>query len=249
MHPALIPDLPVHTRIHQPQPLFQSIILGGLCAMRIEPDYAYIAVRSGCRQSVQVIPHGIPDKPRTDPAAGQAEGMYKNTVSTVPPVRFRRRWRVNRKFSRNLSMWRAIWHWPERLIRELAAIQGDSWLISIFSATFAPPSGVGTNAKAGFLRRISGISRDVGDARFGAGARTDHFVCVQGCQCARIWVRWTAFRKCPCPRDAKVRVRQRGTVVFCDGVIVGEFTAGLLVEDQVIVDLKVAAAPSNVHRP
>jgi GxxExxY protein len=32
-------------------------------------------------------------------------------------------------------------------------------------------------------------------------------------------------------------------------VIVGEFTAGLLVEDQVIVDLKVAAAPSNVHRP
>jgi predicted outer membrane lipoprotein len=27
------------------------------------------------------------------------------------------------------------------------------------------PSGVGTNAKAGFLRRISGISRDEGDAR------------------------------------------------------------------------------------
>jgi GxxExxY protein len=44
-------------------------------------------------------------------------------------------------------------------------------------------------------------------------------------------------------------VRQRGTVVFCDGVIVGEYTAGLLVGDQVIIELKVAGALSNVHRP
>jgi GxxExxY protein len=33
-------------------------------------------------------------------------------------------------------------------------------------------------------------------------------------------------------------VQQRGTVVFYDDVIVGEFTADLLVEDQVIVELK-----------
>jgi GxxExxY protein len=45
-------------------------------------------------------------------------------------------------------------------------------------------------------------------------------------------------------------VRQRGTVVFCDGLIVGEFTAGRLAEDhQVIVELKVAGGLSDVHLP
>jgi GxxExxY protein len=44
-------------------------------------------------------------------------------------------------------------------------------------------------------------------------------------------------------------VQQRGIVVFYDDVIVGEFTADLLVEDQVIVELKVVAALSDVHIP
>jgi GxxExxY protein len=44
-------------------------------------------------------------------------------------------------------------------------------------------------------------------------------------------------------------VQQRGIVVIYDGIIVGEFTADLLVEDQVIVELKVVAALSDVHLP
>jgi GxxExxY protein len=44
-------------------------------------------------------------------------------------------------------------------------------------------------------------------------------------------------------------VQQRGIVVFYDDVIVGEFTADLLVEDQVIVELKVVAGLSDVHLP
>jgi GxxExxY protein len=44
-------------------------------------------------------------------------------------------------------------------------------------------------------------------------------------------------------------VQQRGSVVFYDDVIVGDYTAGLLVEDQVIVELKVAGALSDGHVP
>ncbi len=44
-------------------------------------------------------------------------------------------------------------------------------------------------------------------------------------------------------------VQQRGIVVFYDDVIVGEYTADLLVEDQVIVELKVVGALSDVHVP
>ena len=42
-------------------------------------------------------------------------------------------------------------------------------------------------------------------------------------------------------------VQQRGIVVFYDDVIVGEYTADLMVEDQVIVELKVVEALSDVH--
>jgi GxxExxY protein len=42
-------------------------------------------------------------------------------------------------------------------------------------------------------------------------------------------------------------VQQRGIVVFYDDVIVGEYTADLIVEDQVIVELKVVPALSDVH--
>ncbi len=44
-------------------------------------------------------------------------------------------------------------------------------------------------------------------------------------------------------------VQQRGIVVLYDDVIVGEFIADLLVEDQVIVELKVVGALSDVHIP
>jgi GxxExxY protein len=44
-------------------------------------------------------------------------------------------------------------------------------------------------------------------------------------------------------------VQQRGIVVFYDGVIVGEFNADLLVEEQVIVELKVVTALSDAHIP
>ena len=44
-------------------------------------------------------------------------------------------------------------------------------------------------------------------------------------------------------------VQQRGIVLLYDGVIVGEFTADLLVEDQVIVELKVVGALSDIHLP
>ena len=44
-------------------------------------------------------------------------------------------------------------------------------------------------------------------------------------------------------------VQQRGIVVFYDDVIVGEYTADLLVEDRVIVKLKVVGALSDVHVP
>jgi GxxExxY protein len=44
-------------------------------------------------------------------------------------------------------------------------------------------------------------------------------------------------------------VQQRKIVVFYDDVIVGEYTADLIVEDQVIVELKVVPALSDVHLP
>jgi GxxExxY protein len=44
-------------------------------------------------------------------------------------------------------------------------------------------------------------------------------------------------------------VQRRGIVVFYDGVIISDYIAGLLVEDQVIVELTVAGALSDVHIP
>ena len=44
-------------------------------------------------------------------------------------------------------------------------------------------------------------------------------------------------------------IQQRGIVVFYDDVIVGEYTADLLVEDLVIVELKVVGALSDSHLP
>jgi GxxExxY protein len=115
------------------------------------------------------------------------------------------------------------------------------------------PSGAGTVGREGFLRRISGISRDVGDARLLGPAPQRIISC--------------AFRVANSPGHGFVEkvyekalahemrkfgfgaVQQRGTVVPCDGVIVSEYTPGLLVEDQVIAELKVVAPLSDVHLP
>jgi GxxExxY protein len=45
-------------------------------------------------------------------------------------------------------------------------------------------------------------------------------------------------------------VQQRGIVAFYDDMLVGEYSADLIVEDQVIVDLKVGGAlsPSPIAR-
>jgi GxxExxY protein len=40
-----------------------------------------------------------------------------------------------------------------------------------------------------------------------------------------------------------------GSSSFYDGLVIGEFTTDLLVEDRVIVELKVVAALSDVHVP
>jgi GxxExxY protein len=44
-------------------------------------------------------------------------------------------------------------------------------------------------------------------------------------------------------------VQQRGIAVVYADMIVGEYNADLIVEDQVIVELKVLTALSNVHTP
>ena len=44
-------------------------------------------------------------------------------------------------------------------------------------------------------------------------------------------------------------MQQRGIVVFYDGVIVGEWTPHMLVEDQVIVESEVVGALGDVHLP
>jgi GxxExxY protein len=44
-------------------------------------------------------------------------------------------------------------------------------------------------------------------------------------------------------------VQQRGIVVIYDDVIVCEYTADLMVGDQVIVELKVAGALTDMHVP
>jgi GxxExxY protein len=50
-------------------------------------------------------------------------------------------------------------------------------------------------------------------------------------------------------KSGLVVVQQRGIVVFYDDMIVGEYTADLVVEDQVIIEPKVVAALPHVHIP
>ncbi len=44
-------------------------------------------------------------------------------------------------------------------------------------------------------------------------------------------------------------LQQRGIVVFYDDVLVGEYTANLVVEDQLIIELKFVGALSDAHVP
>jgi GxxExxY protein len=100
---------------------------------------------------------------------------------------------------------------------------------------------------------MSGMQRDEGDARL-RGSVTERII---GC----------AFTVANAPGRGFVEkvyenalahemrksglgvVQQRGIVVWYDDVIVGEYTADLIVEDQVIVELKVVEALSDVHIP
>jgi len=63
-----------------------------------------------------------------------------------------------------------------------------------------------------------------------------------------------AHENAPCPRDTKIRTRRRGVqqqgiVPFHNNAIIGDYTADLIVEHHVTVELKVVNALSNVHVP
>ncbi len=91
------------------------------------------------------------------------------------------------------------------------------------------------------------MKRDEGDARLLAPVteRIDR-PRIQGRQCARPWVR----TKTPLPvRCESPGSALSGGVVFYDDGIVGEYIAELMVEGQVIVELKVAGALSDGHVP
>ena len=79
----------------------------------------------------------------------------------------------------------------------------------------------------------------------------DHRLCVQGCQCVRsCGFIEKAYENAVAHEMRKSGlgvVQQRGIVVFYDDVIVGEYTADLIVEDQVIVERKGVPVRSDVH--
>ena len=77
-------------------------------------------------------------------------------------------------------------------------------------------------------------------------------MCFSGCQCVWAWVVERVYENALAHERRKCRLgvaRQRGIVVYHDDVIVGEYTLGLLVEDQVIVELKAVGALSDAHLP
>jgi GxxExxY protein len=109
------------------------------------------------------------------------------------------------------------------------------------------------DAKAGFLRRMEGMQMDEGDARLLEPVTERIIGCAFSVANAlghgfveKVYENALAheMRKC-----GLATVQQRGIVVIYDGITVGEFTADLLVEDRVIVELKVVAALSDVHLP
>ena len=70
------------------------------------------------------------------------------------------------------------------------------------------------------------------------------------CQYARIGIRREGLRKGARLRNSQALsccAQQYGVVVRYDGVIVGEYTTDLLVEDTVLVELKAVKALDDIH--
>jgi GxxExxY protein len=115
------------------------------------------------------------------------------------------------------------------------------------------PSEAGAGEKASFSRRMKGMQMDEGDARLLAPLTERIIGCAFRVANAlghgfveKVYENALAHEMRKCGLGA---VQQRGIIVLYDDVIVGEFTADLLVEDQVIVELKVVGALSDVHLP
>jgi GxxExxY protein len=80
----------------------------------------------------------------------------------------------------------------------------------------------------------------------------DRRVRFQGRQRARAWVVEKVYENALAHEIRKSGfgvIQQRAIVVFYDDVIVGEYTADLMVEEQVIVELNVVGALSDAHVP
>jgi GxxExxY protein len=113
------------------------------------------------------------------------------------------------------------------------------------------PSGVGTAAKAGFIRRMSGMQTDEGDARLLTAVSGRTIGCAFRVANAlghgfvdEVYENALAHET----RKSGLGVaRQRRIVVIYDDVIVGEYSADRMVED--MVEFKMAGALSDVHVP
>lgn len=74
MHAGLVLHRPFDRRVQFCQPPLNLVVFGRLNAPRIEPDNIHVPVRLRCRQTVQMIPHGVSDEPSPHPAVGQLKG-------------------------------------------------------------------------------------------------------------------------------------------------------------------------------
>ena len=105
----------------------------------------------------------------------------------------------------------------------------------------------------GFLRRMSGISRDEGDAWLLPPVTEPIIGCAfRVCLRARSWARRRGSENALAHQPGTCGigvVQQRGSVVSPDDMIAREDTADLLVEDEVIVELKVVGSLSGVDVP
>jgi len=149
----------------------------------------------------------------------------------------------------------AIGRWRTRmkLPPGFPACRADSWFVNICDVRHLRPSGVGTDAKTGFLRRMQGMQMDGGDKLLLGPVTERIFGCAFRVANAlghgfveKVYEDALAHKMRKCRLGV---VQQWGIVAFYDDVIVGEYTADLLVEDQVIVELKVVGALSDVHLP
>lgn len=82
-----------------------------------------------------------------------------------------------------------------------------------------------------------------------AGDPADHWACVSGCQCSRSGLIEKAYGY-----TLLTGYRSPGSVPFSNGncgrfdsLVAGEYTGDVIVEDRVIVEVKVVGALSDVH--